>query len=135
MADSLQSHGVQLNGLMLMSTVLDIGALFDRHDSGFINMVPTQAAVAWYHNRLQNKTRQKRWPISGAARAFAAGPYAEALHKGDALPAAERDAIAQKLGAYIGISPQVLIENNLRHRLTPVTQKSRSAISARPSIA
>jgi carboxypeptidase C (cathepsin A) len=113
LANSLTEHGVQLNGVMLMSTVLDIGMLFDRHDDGFVNMLPTEAAVAWYHNRLQNKPSDLEAYLQ-EVRAFAAGPYADALHKGDALPAAERDAIAQKAGAYIGISPQVMIENNLR---------------------
>ena len=113
LANSLQAKGVQMNGVALMSTVLDIGALFDRHDIGFVNATPTYAAIAWYHNRLQNKPADLQAYLQ-EVRDYAAGPYAAALAKGDTLSPAERDAVAQKLGAYIGIAPQVLIQNNLR---------------------
>lgn len=42
------------------------------------------------------------------------GPYADALAQGDNLPAAEADAIAAKLSAYIGLSAAYVQQANLR---------------------
>jgi carboxypeptidase C (cathepsin A) len=47
-------------------------------------------------------------------RAFARGPYAEALAQGHNLPAAQVDAIAQKLASYTGLSVTFIKEANLR---------------------
>ena len=76
-------------------------------------MVPTLAATAWYHNRLANKPADLS-AYMAEVRAFAGGPYAAALAKGYNIPAAERDAIASRLGAYIGVPAQVILNNNLR---------------------
>jgi carboxypeptidase C (cathepsin A) len=113
LANSLESRGVQLNGVVLVSTVLDIGELFDTHDLGFVNIVPTYAATAWYHNRLQNKPGDLSAYLQ-EVRDFASGPYAAALSRGDAISPAERDAVAAKLAGYIGVSPEFVIRNNLR---------------------
>ena len=113
LSNSLQQRGVQLNGVVLVSTVLDSALLFDNHDEGFVSIVPTYAAIAAYHNRLQAKPADLQAYLS-EVRAFARGPLTAALAKGDALPADERDAVAAKLAAYIGISPEVVIRSNLR---------------------
>ena len=109
----LAEKGVQLNGVALVSTTLNIGLLFQPNDQGYVNMVPTLAATAWYHNRLANKPADLG-AYMAEVRAFASGPYASALAKGFTIPTPERDAVAAKLGAYIGISPQVILNNNLR---------------------
>jgi carboxypeptidase C (cathepsin A) len=113
LANVLEEHGVQPNGVTLMSTVLDIGLLFQANDQGYVNMVPTMAAAAWYHIRVQNRPADLG-AYMAEVREFARGPYTEALAKGNAISDAEKQAIAQKLGAYIGISPQVILRNNLR---------------------
>jgi carboxypeptidase C (cathepsin A) len=109
----LADKGVQLNGVTLLSTTLNIGLLFQANDQGYVNMVPTLAATAWYHNRLANKPADLA-AYMAQVRAFASGAYAAALAKGYTLPVAERDAVAAQLGAYIGVSPQVILNNNLR---------------------
>ena len=48
------------------------------------------------------------------ARAFARGPYAEALAQGHNLPQAQEDAIAAKVAAFTGLSTQYIKEANLR---------------------
>ena len=47
-------------------------------------------------------------------RAFAAGPYAQALAKGQDLPDAEADAIATQMAAYTGLSATFIKRANLR---------------------
>ncbi len=51
----LADKGVQLNGITLVSTVLNIGRLFSANDQAYVNFLPTYAATAWYHDRIANK--------------------------------------------------------------------------------
>ena len=113
LAHLLAEKGVQLNGVALVSTTLDIGLLFQANDRGYVNMLPTEAAAAWYHNRLAAKPADLDHFLA-EVRAFADGPYAAALAKGHAVPAAERDAVAAQVAAYTGTSAQFVINNNLR---------------------
>jgi carboxypeptidase C (cathepsin A) len=113
LANLLSEKGVQLNGVALVSTTLNIGLLFQANDRGFVNMLPTEAATAWYHNRLAQRPADLS-AFLAEVRAFADGPYAAALAKGHAIPAAERDAVAARVAAYTGVSAQFVLNNNLR---------------------
>ena len=49
-----ERHGLYLNGIMLVSSILDFGTV-DAHpgnDLPYILYLPTYAATAWYHQRL-----------------------------------------------------------------------------------
>jgi carboxypeptidase C (cathepsin A) len=113
LANLLDEKGVQLNGVALVSTTLNIGLLFQPNDQGYVGMMPTLAATAWYHNRLAHRPADLAAYLD-EVRAFAAGPYAAALAKGHRIIAGERDQVAAKLAAYLGVSPQFVLENNLR---------------------
>ncbi|HEX8233986.1 MAG TPA: peptidase S10 [Caulobacteraceae bacterium] len=113
LAYSLQQKGVQLNGVALVSSVLDIGLLFSTLDHTYVTVLPTYAATAWYHNRIPNRPADLN-AFLAQVRTFAAGPYAAALFRGDALAPAERDAVARQLAAYTGLSPEFILRSNLR---------------------
>ena len=108
----LADKGVQLNGITLVSTVLDIGLLFGSFDQGYVNILPTYAAAAWYHNKIPDKP-----PLEGflqEARTFARGRYATALEMGNSLPAEERQAVAAEAARFTGLTPSYFLANNLR---------------------
>ena len=84
----LADKGVQLNGITLVSTVLDIGLLFGTYDQGYVNILPTYAAAAWYHDKVAGKPPLESFLQE--ARTFARGRYASALQQGNALSADER---------------------------------------------
>ncbi|MGZ8371236.1 MAG: S10 family peptidase [Caulobacteraceae bacterium] len=113
LAYALQQKGVQLNGVALVSTVLNISYLFSVLDPTYVGVLPTYAATAWYHNRIPNRSENLSAYLA-EVRNFARGPYSLALAKGDALPPAERDAIARQVAAYTGLTPEFVIRNNLR---------------------
>ena len=114
LAYALESRGVRLAGVTIMSTVLDIPLLFDPTvDQASINAFPTFAATAWFHNRVADRPADLSAYVD-RARAFATGPYAVALAKGDRLEPAERDAVAAQAATLIGVSPEFLIRSNLR---------------------
>lgn len=110
----LQKQGMEFNGVVLMSSILDFSVWADTGvDHGYIVNLPTEAAIAWYHNKVPNKPADLTTFVQ-SARDFASGDYARALSKGDALSAAERDRTAQQMSQYLGLSPSYLKQANLR---------------------
>ncbi|HXQ34378.1 MAG TPA: hypothetical protein VN843_10225 [Anaerolineales bacterium] len=106
--------GLYLNGIMLVSVVLDFMTLhFDiNNDLPFILYLPGYTATAWYHNVLSPHKPLQTWLTE--AEAFALGEYASALLKGDALTTEERARIVEKVSLYTGISKEFVERSNLR---------------------
>jgi carboxypeptidase C (cathepsin A) len=115
LAADLDDAGISLSGVTLLSTVLDFNSLSPSlgEDLAYIGFLPTQAAVAWYHNKIANKPASLTAFVA-SARAFAGGEYAQALLRGDTLSDAERRAIAAKLSALIGIDQTYILNADLR---------------------
>jgi len=114
--DFLQStYGISVNGVVLVSCVLDIRTLSfnPMDDISYVVNLPTYAATAWYHNKIANKPASLENFLK-EVRAFSSGDYASALQKGDQLSDAERDAVLNKLSAYTGISKEYWNKANLR---------------------
>ncbi|HYB24316.1 MAG TPA: hypothetical protein VED41_10990, partial [Solirubrobacteraceae bacterium] len=125
MVNVLQSEdGMAFNGVVLVSVAIDLGAIFDQlgNDRAFPLFLPSYTAVAWYHHALPERP-DKLEPLLDEARRFAAGPYAEALAKGDALTDAERDAAAQQVHRFTGLSADYVKKANLRVREGEFTQE------------
>jgi len=113
LADALQEKGIELNGVVLISSILNYGVLLPGYDTNPIVYLPSYAAIAWFHNKLAQKPADLKSFLEEVRR-YARGPYAEALAQGDVLPEAEKDAVAQKLSAYTGLSVDYLKQTNLR---------------------
>ncbi|MFN2120932.1 MAG: S10 family peptidase [Anaerolineales bacterium] len=109
-----ERHGMYFNGLMLVSAALDFTAIDfqPNNDLPYILFLPGYAAAAWYHKKL--KRRRPLRPFLAEVESFAAGQYAEALLRGDALPKARRKEIVEALAGYTGISPEFIDRCNLR---------------------
>lgn len=113
LAYELQDRGMALNGVVLLSSIMNYGSRQPGLDQVYINYLPSYAATAWYHNRIQNRPADVA-EIVQQARAFAVGPYASALAKGQMISDAERDQIAQQMSALTGLSPDFIKRANLR---------------------
>ncbi|MEP6938551.1 MAG: peptidase S10 [Rudaea sp.] len=113
LAKYLEEKGIALNGVVLLSSILNYGSRLPGIDNDYVNLLPTYAAIAWYHNKLANKPAALE-PFLNEVRAFARGDYTVALAKGQDLTDAERDAIAQRVSRYTGLSAAYLKEANLR---------------------
>ncbi|HLK25319.1 MAG TPA: peptidase S10, partial [Caulobacteraceae bacterium] len=109
----LQQDGVQLNGVILLSSILNYGRRQPGFDQEMINYLPSYAAAAAYHRRLANPPADLR-AFLAEVRDFARGPYAEALAKAQDLGEADRQAIAQKLSGYIGLPVSYILASDLR---------------------
>ncbi len=109
----LQEHGVALNGIVLLSSILNYGELAPGMDTQYIVNLPSYAAIAWYHNKLQNKPSDLK-AFLDEVRNFARGDYSEALAEGDQLSPSKLDAIAAKVSQYTGLSTQYVKDAKLR---------------------
>ncbi len=110
----LQEQGMSFNGVVLLSSVLNYATWHAPGlDEPFVNSLPTYAAIAWFHDKLPRKPADLGAFLQ-QARDFASGEYAQALAKGQTLPAAQEDAVAAKLHAFTGLSVSYLKEANLR---------------------
>ncbi|HET7789387.1 MAG TPA: hypothetical protein VFK78_01170 [Gemmatimonadales bacterium] len=112
-----ESEGIELNGIMLLGTVLDFQNLSQvpSNDIGYATFLPTYTATAWYHKKLPADLQQLPLAqVAQQARDYAFGDYLSTLAKGNTLTEAERSAAAQKLARFTGISTQFALNNNLR---------------------
>lgn len=117
-ANVLQQRGVHLNGVSLLSMVLDLSTLTFAagDDRPYIYYLPSYAAVAWYHEVLPNRPSSlEQWVEE--ARRYAVTDYAAALMKGSALTDAEMTAVAKRLSAFTGLSEDFLKRADLRPTL------------------
>lgn len=118
LASHLQDrHGMYLNGVVLVSAVLNYQANeFDAgNDLPYAVFLPTYAATAHYHEQLPPEQQAK--PLADLldeVEAFAIEEYSVALMKGDELEADRRAAIVDRLHQYTGLSRAFIEDADLR---------------------
>jgi carboxypeptidase C (cathepsin A) len=115
LALDLVTRGIYLNGVILCSTVLDFATLNNTpgNDLPYELYLPSYAAVAWYHHRLDPQPAHLRAFVKQVER-FAGGPYARALFEGSALSAAHRGRIAAQLARFTGLPASLWLRADLR---------------------
>ena len=113
LAYQLQDRGMALNGVVLLSSIMNYGRRQPGLDRDYLNYLPSYAATAWYHHKMQNPPATVD-QAAAQARAFAQGPYAVALEKGQTISPQERNAVAQQMSALTGLSPDFIERANLR---------------------
>ncbi|WP_229740836.1 S10 family peptidase [Silvibacterium dinghuense] len=113
LAGLLQEDGVSLNGVILLSSILNYNVRGPGFDAVYVGNLPSYAAIAWYHNKLAHKPADMTAYLD-EVRAFARGEYSEALSEGDLLPQEKFDAIAAKVAAYTGLSVEYVKNSKLR---------------------
>jgi carboxypeptidase C (cathepsin A) len=111
LSNALADRGVQLNGIVLVSTVLNFSSFTG--DQSLINFLPTYAANAWYHGKVA-EPKPDLMSFIGEARSFASGPYALALQKGAGLSEEDKQSIANRMARLTGLSPTYIVRSNLR---------------------
>ena len=106
-------NDVALNGIILISTVLDFAAGSDTagNELGYITNLPSMAAAAHYHGKVEAASVEQ---LVDEARAWAIGPYAAFLLKGQKASAEERAVIRGQLSQFTGLSETYLDQADLR---------------------
>jgi carboxypeptidase C (cathepsin A) len=82
----LIDNGIALNGIVLVSTVLNFETLefVKGNDLPYVLYLPSYTATAWYHRKLPPDLQGQNLPtILPEVKQWAANDYALALAKGD----------------------------------------------------
>lgn len=106
-------NDVALNGVILISTVLDFGAGAETEGAelGYITTLPSMAVTALFHGKAQGSSPGA---FAEEARQFAIGPYAAFLLKGQKAGAEERASVRRELARFTGLSEAYLDKADLR---------------------
>ena len=113
----LQQHDIELNGIVLVSSVLDYETKLyaPGNDYPYVNFLPTFAATAWYHKRLAPDLQALPLAqVVDSARAFARHDYLLALQQGNTLSPSAQAAIASRVARFSGLSATYVQQANLR---------------------
>jgi carboxypeptidase C (cathepsin A) len=106
-------NDVALNGVILISTVLDFAAGADTpgNELSPILNLPSMAVTALFHGKAQGSSVEA---FAEEARQYALGPYATALLKGQRISPEERAQVRRELARFTGLSETYLDQANLR---------------------
>ncbi|HEX8711498.1 MAG TPA: peptidase S10 [Terracidiphilus sp.] len=108
---------IDLNGVMLLGEVFnftDIAGLnIPGDDLTYELDLPTYAATAWYHKKLSPQPPTLE-PFLKQVEDFAVGDYMHALAEGNAIPAQEKQTIAEKIHDFTGLPVAYILKANLR---------------------
>ncbi|MGH8283698.1 MAG: S10 family peptidase [Gammaproteobacteria bacterium] len=115
LANDLVNKGIYLNGVIMCSTVLDFLSINSApgNDLPYISYLPSYAAVAWYHRRL-NPMPPNLPAFVKQVEQFAGGEYAHALFEGSALSAADKQTLATQLVQYTALPVSLWLKADLR---------------------
>ena len=112
----LQNANIDLNGVVLVSAVIDFNTLQFPPGShiGFITNVPSFAVAAAYHDRLPGGRPDDLEAFMKEVEAWALTDYAQTLLAGTAVDLAQRARVLQKMHEYTGLSLEYLEKADLR---------------------
>ncbi|WP_232279023.1 S10 family peptidase [Geotalea uraniireducens] len=116
LSDYLFEHGAALNGIILISSVMNMQAIsFDQgNDLPYELFLPSYTATAWYHKKLSPDLQGDLDKTLATVENWAATGYLTALGKGDTLSPEERRTVVEKLSAFTGLDKSYIDNRNLR---------------------
>jgi carboxypeptidase C (cathepsin A) len=113
----LVDRGIAFNGIVLVSSILNFQtARFSKgNDLPYVLFLPTYTATAWYHKKLPAELQGKPLKdVLAEVERWAVTEYQERLAQGDALGAAERTAVIERLARFTGLERDYLDQTDLR---------------------
>jgi carboxypeptidase C (cathepsin A) len=97
------------DGVLLVALAASVGG----REMPYVSSLPTMAAGAWYHGKIDRKGRSVE-QVFNEALAFARTDYVTALIKGGSLPTAEKHRIAVRMASLIGLPVELIEKDDLR---------------------
>ncbi len=116
MADKLQSAGVALSGLILISCAMDLQSLVfaPLNDLPYALFLPAFANTSQYHGLLKGEIAKSPEAARAAAESFIDEDYVAALLAGARLDSKRRERIARRIAELTGLPQALVEEKNLR---------------------
>ena len=117
LSNYLFEHGVGLNGIILISTVMNFGTIrfAENNDLPIVLIFPSYTSTAWYHKKLPPE--QQRRPLRDVLRdaeKFAANEYLPALLRIDRLMPQEKQSLLDKFSMFTGLNKDFIDRANFR---------------------
>ncbi len=119
LVNMLQEAGVQMNGVVLLSSILNFGLgglgggnPIGGGDWSYVTYLPTEAATAWYYHKAGNG--QSLQSFLRNVEAFAGSQYLHDLAQGADLSPQEFETDVHRLHDYLGLSDEYIRNSNLR---------------------
>jgi carboxypeptidase C (cathepsin A) len=109
----LQSHGVELNGIVLLSSILNYNWRAAGLDNTYFGYLPTYAAIARYY-KLAGQDAPSTEAFVDEAKKFALTDYVQGLLQGNRLTDQQEDELAQKISHFTGLDVDYIKRSNLR---------------------
>lgn len=108
-----ERYGLYLNGIMLISSVLDMGTIdfSEGNDQPYVLYLPTYTAIAHYHGKLGDRPLAD---VLAEAERFAERDYPWALARGARLTPEQRADAVSRLAALTGLTEDYVDSVNLR---------------------
>lgn len=117
LVNMLQTAGVQMNGVVLLSSILNFSLRLSGLEPGggdwhYVQYLPTEAAAAWFHHKAG--AGQSLPAFLKSAEAFAGGAYLHDLAQGSDLDSQAFANDVHRLHEYLGLSEEYIRNSNLR---------------------
>jgi carboxypeptidase C (cathepsin A) len=112
-AHLLERYGIDLNGIILISTVLNFQTLSpaDGNDLPYALYLPSYASIALYHQKIKAADPDK---LRDEVSRYALGDYLTALAQGGGLSGPARADVVDRLARYTGLPADLIDKANLR---------------------
>jgi carboxypeptidase C (cathepsin A) len=106
---------ILLDGTILYGQAVNIIEYAQRPGNiiSYVASLPTLAAIAWYHGKIDRAGRSVEQVIAEAQK-YAQTDYLDALFRGNTLPEAQRQAVATRLEALSGIPAPYYLAHDLK---------------------
>jgi carboxypeptidase C (cathepsin A) len=118
LAGYLTDHDMPINGVMLLSAIIDVDALAGEQRQ--LETLPTEIMTAYYHKKLAPDLQKLSVEqMAKQAREFASGEYLEYLFDGARATDAERNKVAADFARFTGLSKGFVDSMGLRVGLGP----------------
>jgi len=116
LARTLQGVNIDLNGIVLVSAVLDFNTILfpEGVDTPYIVNVPSYAVTSWYLDALPGPRPAELEPFMKEVEHWALNDYATALLAGGAVDPVQRARVLQQMHEYTGLSEDFLDKADLR---------------------
>ncbi|HET6726076.1 MAG TPA: peptidase S10 [Gammaproteobacteria bacterium] len=115
----LQNHSIDLNGVILLSSILNFDISVDGPQSNpginisYATGLPSYAATAWYHHKLPNQPKDLA-PFLKQVEHYAMTDYLQALNLGNTIGDAQKRKVAEQLHQYTGLPVDYIMKDDLR---------------------
>lgn len=113
-ADKLQQRDIRVSGVVLISTVLEVGTSEGSSDLQYVRLIPSYTVAAFVHQKLPPDLQADIDAAIRKSEDWAESQYSVALLKGDRLSQEDRQRVTKEYARFTGLDEDFVAKHNLR---------------------